>query len=184
MKKELLLVWRSMNNRCYNEKQKSYATYGGRGIFIVDAWRGKGGFDNFVRDMGERPQGSSIERIDNNGPYSPENCRWASKFDQAKNKRNNRWITANGQTKHLAEWARDLDCSPAAILYRLNSGMSEQEAVTKVVLDNPNAKLTYADACYIRDIYPEMTAQALANKFDVSKKTVLNVIHNKTFKSE
>jgi len=99
MKKELLSIWRAMHNRCYNLNQKSYQHYGARGIFVEESWHGKQGFANFVRDMGERPEGGTIDRIDNNKSYSPHNCHWANAFEQAKNKRNNRWITSNGETK-------------------------------------------------------------------------------------
>ena len=182
--KELLSTWRSMHNRCYNQNQASYVNYGGRGIVVDLRWHGKDGFDAFVRDMGERPIGASIERINNNGPYSPENCHWATRNDQAKNKRNNRWITANGETKHLADWARVLGCNPAAILARIQSGMPEEEAVTKPIPERPNAKLTMKDAEYVRSTYPMKTAQAIAKELNVSKKTVLNILHNKTFKQE
>jgi hypothetical protein len=179
--KELLSIWRAMHNRCYNQNQAAYVNYGGRGIVVDSRWHGKEGFDAFVRDMGERPLGGTIERINNNGPYSPDNCKWINRADQAKNKRNNRWITANGETKHLAEWARSLGCNPAAILARLSAGMSEEEAVTKPIPERPNAKLCMDDAKYVRNIYPMKTAQALANELGVSKKTVLNIIHNRTF---
>ncbi len=182
MKKELLSIWRAMHNRCYNLNQKSYQHYGARGIFVEESWHGKQGFANFVRDMGERPEGGTIDRIDNNKSYSPHNCHWANAFEQAKNKRNNRWITSNGETKHLAEWARTLGCNPAAILARIASGMKEEEAVTKPIPERPNAKLTMQDALYVRDSYPMLTMQALAIKLKVSKKTILNIIHNKTFK--
>ena len=173
-----------MHNRCYNEKQNSFPDYGGRGIFVDGKWHGKEGFEAFVRDMGEPPEGCTLDRIDNNGPYSPENCRWASSFQQAKNKRNNRWITAQGKTLHLAEWARELGCNAAAILARISTGMSEEEAVTKPIPERPNAKLTMQDATYVRDTYPMKTAQALATELGVSKKTVLNILHNRTFVQE
>lgn len=182
--KELLSIWRSMHNRCYNSKQKSYVNYGGRGIVVATCWHGKAGFEAFVRDMGDRPIGASVDRMDNNGPYSPENCRWATCNDQAKNKRNNRWITANNEKRHLADWARVLGCNPAAILARIQSGMTEEEAVTKPIPERPNAKLTMKDAEYVRSTYPMKTAQALAKELNVSKKTVLNILHNKTFSKE
>jgi DNA-binding CsgD family transcriptional regulator len=148
----------------------------------VDArWHGKEGFDAFVRDMGVRPAGGTIERVDNDGPYCPENCAWATRLEQSKNKRNTRLITANGETKHLADWARHLGCNSAAILARIKAGMSEEEAVTKAVPERPNAKLTMANAEYVRQTYPMKTAQQLATELGVSKKTVLNIIHNRTF---
>jgi hypothetical protein len=174
-------LWRAMHNRCYNINHKSFAHYGGRGIFVDPRWHRKAGFEAFVADMGERPEGSSIERVDNDGPYSPENCRWATQMEQAKNKRNNRWLTANGVTKHMTEWSRDLGCTPTAIWRRLRDGMSEQDAATLPIPKRPNSKLTEADALYVVETYPSMTAQAIATKLGVSKKSVLNILHGKTF---
>jgi predicted transcriptional regulator len=175
-------AYRGMLNRCYNQNQKSYKDYGGRGIFVCERWIGKEGFKNFLSDVGERPENATLDRKDNQGPYSPENCRWATKDEQANNKRNNRWLTGNGKTQTLAQWARELGCNSAAILYRLNKGMSEQEAVTTPPQERPNSKMSEDDARFIKNNYPVMTSSALAVKLGVSKKTVLNVIHGKTFK--
>jgi hypothetical protein len=178
----VLNVWRTMHNRCYNSNVKAYVNYGARGIFVDQRWHGSAGYRQFLADMGPRPEGGTLERIDNSGPYSPENCRWATRDEQASNKRNNRWITAQGKTQTLAQWARDLGCNSANILYRLKSGMSEEEAVTKPIAERPNSKMSDDDARFIKDNYPLMTSSALAVKLGVSKKTVLNVIHGKTFK--
>ena len=179
--KRLLGVWRTMHNRCYNVNQKSYQNYGGRGIAVDDVWHGAEGFKRFLADMGPQPEGGTVERIDNNANYGPSNCRWATRAEQANNKRNNVFITANGKTQTLLAWARELGCSHAAILYRLKKGMSEHDAVTMPIPKRPNSKLTEKDALYVRANYPTMTAQCLATKLGVSKKTVLNILHGKTF---
>ena len=181
-KNKLLVVWRGMRNRCYNVNQKSYKDYGGRGIKVCDRWLGENGFSNFLNDMGEPPVGYSIERVNNDGDYEPSNCKWANRAEQVCNKRNSKHLTANGETKTMAEWARILGCQPSAILYRLKKGMSEEMAVTMPIPERPNSKLTLAQAIEIRKLYPEFTMQALANKFNVSKKTILNILHEKIFK--
>lgn len=178
----ILGVWRSMHNRCYNQATKSYANYGGRGIAVDSAWHGTAGFKQFLLDMGSRPAGLTLERIDNGGNYSPTNCKWASRDEQSKNKRNNRFLTANGVTKTLAEWAVDLKCSPATILYRLKSGMSEQDSVTTPVQQRPNSTLSVEDVHFVVLNYPMLSCQAIADKVKISKKAVLNILHGKTYK--
>lgn len=93
---ELYDTWRKMKDRCYNESYHAYNDYGGRGIGVCDRWRYN--FDSFIEDMGERPEGMTLDRIDNNKGYQPDNCRWATMREQCNNRRDNVLITAQGVT--------------------------------------------------------------------------------------
>lgn len=96
--------WNSLFARCYNPKTKGYHLYGGRGIKVCHRWKV---FKNFLQDMGPGwKRGLTLDRINNNRGYNPENCRWATHFQQMGNKRTNVRITALGKTMHLAAWAR------------------------------------------------------------------------------
>ena len=105
-----------MMARCFDQSNKKYDNYGGRGITVCDQWLQ---FENFYADMGERPKGLTIERIDNNGHYESGNCRWATWKEQANNTRRNRRITFGGESLTLTEWARRLSISPSTLHGRL-----------------------------------------------------------------
>ena len=98
----LLFIWKAMKARCFYKSQDSYKNYGGRGIIIENDWLN---FKNFERDMKDTyKKGLSLDRIDNDGNYCKENCRWVTKKQQANNKRNNRFVELNGIVKTLSEW--------------------------------------------------------------------------------
>jgi hypothetical protein len=124
-------IWQGMLARCYNLHNKSYKDYGGRGIKVCDRWHS---FENFYEDMGDCPEGLSLDRKDNDGDYTPENCRWATNLEQANNKRSNAWYESNGNRKTLAQWARYLDIKPNTLWMRLNEyAWSEERALNKGV---------------------------------------------------
>jgi hypothetical protein len=108
--------WSSMLARCLNHNKKSWDNYGGRGINIDDPrWLE---FDNFYEDMGDKPEGLTIERIDNNKGYSKENCRWATPLEQATNRRCNINVTYNDKTQCLKAWAQDIGIKYGTLYHR------------------------------------------------------------------
>lgn len=122
-------VWRNMYQRCTNPNNPQYRNYGGRGIRVCARWRES--FDNFLADMGARPSPQhSIDRIDTNGNYTPENCRWATPVQQSNNKNDNRLITYQGQTHTLAEWSRLIGMSKKGLSWRLNNGWTVEDALS------------------------------------------------------
>lgn len=94
--------WASMLTRCRNKNCEAYASYGARGIRVVDAWLD---FEQFLSDMGPRPPGTSLERRDNDGNYEPGNCRWGSRVDQSNNRRTSSHYEHDGKCMTLAQWA-------------------------------------------------------------------------------
>jgi hypothetical protein len=123
-------IYTGIKTRCYNKNSKSYSRYGGRGIVMCDRWAKS--FDSFLEDMGPRPSPKhSVERIENEGIYEPNNCKWATAMEQAKNKRNNHYITHNGESLHIQEWSRRLGLSHACISKRLQKGMPIDRILTR-----------------------------------------------------
>ena len=114
-------TWNNMRQRCSNSNDKSYHNYGGRGIQVCPKWQES--FEAFYADMGKRPTPNhTIDRIDNDGDYEPENCRWATRKKQMRNTRRTRFVTHNGQTKCITDWATELEIPLVTLWRRLNDG--------------------------------------------------------------
>lgn len=122
--------WLAMKKRCLYEKHPAYHNYGGRGIKVCRRWLGDSGFENFLADMGERPDGTTLERRDSNGNYTKGNCRWATRTAQANNTRANRMLRMGGRTKTASMWAREYGLNVAVIYERLKRGWSVRDAIT------------------------------------------------------
>jgi len=133
-------TWASMKGRCLNPNNGRYAQYGGRGITVCDRWRDS--FEAFLADMGERPTHyHSLERIDNDGPYNPDNCRWATKIDQARNRRSSHLVTFNGETKTIAGWAEATDLNYDLIERRLNAQGWTPERTFRAAIERNRGRL-------------------------------------------
>ena len=124
--------WRNMKERCNNKNNPNYKDYGGRNIKITASWDD---FRLFYSDMGKKPSNNhTIERVDNNKGYEPTNCVWATKKQQANNRRSNVLLTHNGETKNITQWCEKLGFSKMLIRSRLNRGWSEEKTLTTPVI--------------------------------------------------
>lgn len=120
-------VYQGMIQRCQNANDQNYYNYGGRGIRVCESWLES--FEFFYKDMGEPPTDKhQIDRIDNNGDYSPENCRWVTPKENTRNRRTCKIIEYNGQKKCLTDWSTTLDIPKSTLSRRLKT-MSMQDAV-------------------------------------------------------
>jgi hypothetical protein len=120
-------VWQSMKQRCQNPNDARYADYGGRGITVCERWML---FENFMADMGPRPfLGASLDRVNNDGPYSPENVRWGNSKQQGNNRRSVHMLTHHGQTMCLTDWAKRLRRNRDVMLRKLKQGVPLEEVL-------------------------------------------------------
>lgn len=145
--------WQSMIARCYNPRFAHYGRYGGRGIKICDRWRHS--FNHFLEDMGERPDGHTLDRKDSTKGYSPNNCRWATPLEQSRNRSSGRFLTFEGRTLTVSEWADVLNISREVLQSRVQLGWDASRIITtpyqarvakpavkSIVKVSPEAKVT------------------------------------------
>lgn len=187
--------------RCYNESQKDYRYYGGRGIKICDRWLQS--FDNFVADMGLRPEGYTLERVENDKDYSPENCVWASRLEQSGNTSRSLKLTFEGQTKSLEEWSKITGIAYGTLKARMQRlGYTPEQVLSKPVkfgatvkgrvylprkkpdmskvpkgFDDPRAKVTKELALEIQAKYDNggETFSSLSRQYKLSIETCSNI---------
>jgi hypothetical protein len=125
-------IWNNLIARCTNPNNSRYARYGGRGIVVCERWAAD--FVNFLADMGRRPSPAhSIDRIDNDCGYGPDNCRWATRKEQCRNRSSSRFLEFRGEAKTSAEWAEDLGIGQSTLHFRLKQGWSVERALTQPV---------------------------------------------------
>ena len=125
--------WHYMLERCNDPNSIRYPSYGGRGIKVCERWLK---FENFYQDMGDPPDGKSLNRINNDGDYCPENCEWATPKEQQRNTRLNVNLTLNGKTQCISAWAKELGVNNRTLSGRIESGWSDEEALTLPVNKN------------------------------------------------
>jgi len=112
-------IWGSMIQRCNNSKNKRWSGYGGRGISVCERWSK---FENFFKDMGERPKGNTLDRVDNDKGYHKDNCRWTTVINQQNNMRSNHFVEYNGEKLTIAKWSRKLKLPYGRLYSRINRG--------------------------------------------------------------
>jgi len=125
-------AWQTMRLRCTNPKNSAYPNYGGRGITVCERWMNS--VEAFVADMGPKPSPRhELDRINNDGPYSPENCRWVTRKKNSRNRRSNRLLTFRGETRTLAGWCELLGLPRDTVRKRLVAGWSVDRALKTLV---------------------------------------------------
>ena len=128
-KTRIYRIWGEMRSRCHNPQNDNYNSYGGRGIKICNEWADFKKFYLWSVENGYSDK-LTLDRIDVNGDYSPQNCRWATSKQQANNRRNNHYMSLNGQTKTVTEWANEYGIVPTTLLSRLRKGIQLEVALT------------------------------------------------------
>ncbi len=126
------VAWRSMKARCLNKNSESYGRYGGRGIVICDKWVDS--FESFLVDMGEAPASMTLDRIDNNGDYTPGNCKWSTCEEQANNRSSNVILTVDGCSMSISMWARKVGLKRSTLEARIKNGWRHEKAVNTPVM--------------------------------------------------
>lgn len=145
-------MWLSMRNRCNNRNYKQYKDYGGRGIKVCERWSN---FENFLEDMGERPKGFQIDRVDNGGDYEPSNCRWATRNTQCSNRRDNHLITYKGKTQNLTQWSKEIGVDRETLFHRVKRGYTPQQTIEhrRYAILEKYKKYTDADICRVFELF-------------------------------
>lgn len=166
-----LASWVAMLNRCYNPLTMGYKNYGGRGIYACDRWHQ---FRFFLADMGWRPEGMTLDRIDNDGIYSPDNCRWATPKEQARNSRIPKWEQLGSEKLTRTDLADLAGVSGATITRRLARGLTPAQAVDGASIRKNKLTLTQAKQIKARIAAGEMD-QDIARGFQVSRSMVSGI---------
>lgn len=123
---KLYKLWSCIIQRTTNRNNDRYASYGGRGIMVCESWKK---FENFYADMGERPTGTTLDRIDNKKGYCKENCKWSTPEEQMNNMRSNKFLEYDGKRLTIAQWSRNLGVTYCSLATRIRRGWSIEDAI-------------------------------------------------------
>ena len=182
-KTRLYRTWRHMKERCLNPNNNRYSLYGGRGITVCEEWaRSFNSFFEWAIENGYE-ENLTIDRIDTNGNYCPENCRWADSLFQQNNKRSNRRITFNGETKTIAEWSRITGIKSRTLLYRLNNGLKIEDIFSRHMTSLSEAQAKCVEKRKLNGTYHNIEINGItktlgewAETYQISRKTVTSRI--------
>jgi hypothetical protein len=180
----LFNTWSGAIERCHNPHNAAFKHYGGRDIVVCDRWRNS--FDAFASDMGARPDGMSLDRIDVNGPYSPDNCRWVDAFTQARNRRTTKLSLTDiaDITRAVEEGHRP---EAVAVFYGVTGAyvrkLTAKTRPTPACKGTPGAKLTEAQVREMRALWADgATVTDLASRFAIKPRNIYNVVQGKIWK--
>lgn len=171
------LCWQNMIARCTNKNATYYKNHGGRGITFHAPFAD---FNAFLSYMGECPPGYTLEREDNNGNYEPGNIKWATWHEQSRNKRSNRILTHNGETRVLTDWAEILGVKSHTILGRLDRGWSVEEALSTQKMRAHRRVLTVAQVAEITTT--NESGVSIAKRLGVSLDTIYRIRRGESYK--
>lgn len=181
-------VWSRMKERCLNKKHSGFKSYGGRGINICSEWINS--FDNFIRDMGNRPPGLQLDRIDNNKEYSKENCKWSTPKQNCRNRRTNCIISVRGEKHTVTDAAEKFNVRRERIYDRIRHGvigdrLIETRLPVRTGESHPLAKLSQGEVKEIRDRYfLGESRKDLREKFNMSKSQIQRIVTANSWKKE
>lgn len=163
-------TWAGMIDRCTNPKNSHWKYYGGKGIFVCARWRN---FKNFLADMGDKPMGFTLERIKTNRGYNPSNCCWATNKEQANNKTTNRFITFNGKSQTIAQWAEEIGITHTTLAERLMKW-----PIDKALMSPKKEQRDYGHRIKHTLNGETLTLLEWARKLDIKPTTVYYRYHN------
>ncbi len=168
-------TWNYIIQRCFNPKRDHYHYYGGRGITMAAAWRNS--FSAFLADMGMKPSPKhEIDRIDSNGSYSADNCRWVLRQEQARNKRNTLVACYNGETQSLSAWAEQYGLAYRCLTKRIRMGWNIEAALTEP--SKPNRPFTRIETSQIERLHNQgLSGREIAKRLSRNRHTVQAIIN-------
>lgn len=177
-------TWRGMKERCHNPNNNHWHIYGTKGITVCEKWQQ---FSGFLEDMGPRPKGMSLDRIDGNGNYEPGNCRWATPSQQSRNTERNIWLEWQGRRQTFKDWATELGLYERGLAYRIERWGLEKAMTTPKIKSGEHIRvLTDDQVLHMRKVRAikgsRWGAKEFAENFNVTVSAIRQAVCSKSFK--